>query len=306
MIDKTYLPFSEAILKKYFLENKKGTSQQKHAMKFINSAKNYSTNLKSQSSKIKNQIQKDETFWTASTLITIFESPNRNKELIQLLKIAFGDIPPLKDFNSWEECFEEKPKQNKEEKEDYLKMYFETNYPSPTDYLEWLKTNIDKQTFIPYMSEQAKINIQKNRHLEGPTNVDCIFINTTNGFSVMIEAKVLSDISYAVTYDCQRNQLIRNVDIMLEEYTKLHIDLNKKDSNNTLFMLLTPKKFKDQPHSRLYGFMYNEYKNSISSIQADLLHRNLDIEQAKDISNRIGWITWEDFKHTNSNCCKWL
>ena len=36
-----------------------------------------------------------------------------------------------------------------------------------------------------------------------------------NGFSVLIEAKVMSDISCDVTYDSMRNQLARIIDVML-------------------------------------------------------------------------------------------
>jgi len=295
MIHKIYLPFSDKTLRKYFNEGENSGNPEKHIRKFKESANNY-INKATSSVEINNQIEKDETFWTASTLINIFESSNRDTEIISILNKAFGNKPPISCFKSWNECL---PKEH-----DNLKMYFEANYPSPKDYCEWLSKNISKQTFIPYLYKKAISH--KKRKLEGPTNVDCIIINTENGFSIMIEAKVLSDISYGVKYNCQRNQIIRNIDIMREEYSNLHDDLNKKDPNKTLFMLLTPRIFKEEPHHRLYGFKYEEYKKDISSIQRDLPHRNLSSKDLLDISKRIGWVTWEDFKEINNECCKWL
>ena len=43
--------------------------------------------------------------------------------------------------------------------------------------------------------------------LEGSTQVDALILNPDNGFNVLIEAKVLSDISVGITYDVVRNHL---------------------------------------------------------------------------------------------------
>lgn len=129
-------------------------------------------------------------------------------------------------------------------------------------------------------------------------------MNPKNGFAVIIEAKVLSDISYEITYDTMRNQIARNIDVMLESNKELCDPLNKRDPDKTLFLLVTPKLFKDNPSSRLYGYKFNKYKTNPKSLSADLPHRkNCDWQ---NISSRLGWLTWEDFKSVNRNCCLWL
>ena len=129
-------------------------------------------------------------------------------------------------------------------------------------------------------------------------------MNSKNGFAVIIEAKVLSDISYEITYDTMRNQIARNIDVMLEENKGLCPPLNKREPEKTLFLLITPKLFKDNPSSRLYGYKLNEYKTNPEALSRDLPHRgNCDWQ---DISKRLGWLTWEDFKNVNKDCCQWL
>jgi len=48
-----------------------------------------------------------------------------------------------------------------------------------------------------------------------------MLINAINGFAVIVEAKVLSDISYGVVYDTMRNQIARNIDVMLDTNNSL-------------------------------------------------------------------------------------
>jgi hypothetical protein len=52
--------------------------------------------------------------------------------------------------------------------------------------------------------------------LEGATSVDALLLNEDTGLAVLFEAKVLSDTSSHTSYDAARNQLARNVDVMLE------------------------------------------------------------------------------------------
>jgi hypothetical protein len=129
-------------------------------------------------------------------------------------------------------------------------------------------------------------------------------LNPKNGFAVIIEAKVLSDISYETTYDAMRNQIAGNIDVMLEENKELCHPLDKRNLDKTLFLLVAPKVFKDNPSSRLYGYKFNEYKANPRSLSDDLPHRkNCDWQ---NISSRLGWLTWEDFKTVNKDCCGWL
>ena len=236
------------------------------------------------------QIEKDERFWTTSCLMTIYHSKNRQQELIKLFKKAYGDQPPTEKIKSWEDCFDEN-----------LRLFFEPNLPSPEKHKKWLRENLKNRHFIPYVLDSA----YKEKNLEGATNVDALLINPKNNFSVIIEAKVLSDISYSVTYDTMRNQIARTIDVMLEENTTLCDPLNNRDPKETLFLLITPRCFQENPQSRFYGYKFNEYKNNPESIRADLPHREPN-DELKDISKRLGWLTWEDLNEENKNCCKWL
>lgn len=296
-----YLPFTEDQLKPHFAKVRQNkicqSTSEKHIQYFKTSIQNYKRCPKGYNRKGKSlselkvpcQIEKDEKFWTASCLMTIFYSENRIHELIQLFQQAYGDNPPIENLTSWKECLEGK-----------FHLFFETNLPSPKSYKKWLRENLNKQQFIPYLLDSDT----GTKNLEGPTNADAILLNPDNGFAVIIEAKVLSDISCQITYDVMRNQIARNIDVMLESNDDLCPPLNKRDPAKTLFLLLTPKCFKDNPSSRLYGYKFYDYKKDPKSLSLDLSHRTG--QNWQDISKRLGWLTWKDFNETNKNCCGWL
>ena len=309
MIEETYLPFKEKQIAKYF-EN------EKHLKYYVNSANNYKTwkNKKNTTKKfeykIKRQIEKDERFWVAQALMTIFEQLDKNKvniDLCEILTKTFGETPPTVSFRSWEDALKVRTGEK-------LILRFEENIPSPKDYKIFLSKNFKKRHIIPYVIQSAeninpKLDAKYRKNLEGSTNVDALIINPSNGFNVFIEAKVLSDISYQVSYDAYRNQIARNVDVMLTS-NKDFID-NKYgwrfEKDKSFFVLLTPKMFKNNPHSRLYGYKMEEYLDNPLSLMADLNYRT-DIEpyQWANINKRIGWLTWEEINKINRKCCSWL
>jgi len=301
MLHKIYLPFSEDILKEHFVQSNIDLDNiNKHIEKYKKSIENYvlyETNKPfDKDLRLIRQIEKDETFWTASSLMTIFHSAARNVELQRLLKLAFGENPPLDNISSWEECL------NGE-----LNLFFEPKIPSPKEYLDWRKENVTVQNFIPYIINKAQNKKGDYRSdLEGATNVDALLINSTNGFAVFIEAKVLSEISYQVSYDSMRNQIMRNIDVMLSPNYDLVSPLDKRLPDNSLFLLLTPQLFKDNPRTRLYGYAFMDYKNNSHLIGNDLVHRKLNLKDCEKIANRIGWISWENLKQINNDCCKWI
>jgi len=299
MMYPVYMQYTENQLRKHFadvkINNQCNPTWEKHIQYYKNSLGNYKNSPEDRKGKSINalkipcQVEKDELFWTASCLMTIFYSKKRTEELINLFQKAFGDRPHLNGIDSWNDCFDGE-----------LHLSFETNLPSPKSYKRWLRENLRKQQFIPYILDSD--NGKKN--LEGPTHVDAILLNKDNGFAVVIEAKVLSDISCQITYDVSRNQIARNIDVMLEENDDLCPPLNYRDPDKTFFLLLTPRLFKNNPSSRLYGYKMEEYKKNSESLKFDLRHRP-DINCA-NISKRIGWLSWEDFKDVNHDCCGWL
>ena len=48
--------------------------------------------------------------------------------------------------------------------------------------------------------------------------------------------------------------------------------LAKREPNKSLFAMLTPQTFKNNPHSRLYGWLMNEYKTTPSALARHLPH----------------------------------
>ena len=301
MVHEKYMPFTEEQLLSHFADVKrygKPFKNTKHLDYFRKSKERYisfcNNNPDRKGKPYKEirfpcQIEKDEKFWVAACMMTIFHNPKRTEQLVHLLKRAYGDSPPLKGTSTWEYCLSGD-----------LHLFFEANLPSPRLYKKWVSKNLSKRHFIPHVLDSA----YNKTGLEGATDVDALLVNSDNGFAVLIEAKVLSDISYDVTFDVLRNQIVRNIDVMLEKNEQLCDPLDKRDPEKTLFLLLTPKVFKDNPGSRLYGYKFNDYKSNPQSIAQDLPHR-LDYDW-QNISSRLGWLTWEDFHSVNKDCCVWL
>lgn len=307
MQDK-YLPFDKDILIDHFAPVRKHAKANiKHLDYYTQSIKKYKEYKKDKKSIFGKplcetsrpcQIQKDERFWTVNTLLNIFYSKNRINELCVLFEKAFGKkVADSIGIDSWRECFNS----------DNLTLYFEVDLPSPANYKKKLCSlykngKIQEHQIIPFVIASA----HGKKTLEGSTQVDALIVNPDNGFNVLIEAKVLSDISISITYDVVRNQIARNIDVMLEKKKRLRAPLKKRDPNKSLFLLLTPKLFKDNPTSRLYGYKIREYQDKNKgedALKKDLPHRTK--EELRNIPSRIGWLTWEDFKEVNKKCSPW-
>lgn len=232
------------------------------------------------------QAEKDERFFTTKYFVALFESKDKTDKLKKLLVKSFGEIPPFERGKetpaSWNSLL------------DGVELMLGKDLPSPKQYKEHLSTSLHKRHFVPYVIEHGtKADKSYRSDLEGATQVDA-FIWQKDGINILIEAKFLSDISCNVSYDAARNQIARNIDVMLD------CDIEK-----SLFLLLTPKYFKDQPHTRLYGYKMNDYMANHLNLMADLCHRH-DIEpyEWKRIVERIAWITWEDLDELGLNVPK--
>lgn len=295
VIDHLYLPFSVQQLRQHFLSDPDG-----HILPFLKSAERYHeflnnhpdrTRLPLDQSRYPCQIEKDERFWTATTLMTFYHSARRQANFAELLSRRFGAIPPIGEIKSWADCLT-----------GTLHLFLEPTLPSPPGYRNWLQQHVRERQFIPYVLDAA--DSPPGKALEGPTHVDALVLNEDNGFAVMFEAKVLSDISYQVSYDVRRNQIARNVDVMLERNSDLSPPLNRRDPHRTLFVLLTPEVFRAYPHSRLYGWLFRDYRSNPDALARDIPHR--DPEDWHRIVQRLAWLTWEDCKAILPEACPWL
>lgn len=241
------------------------------------------------------QIEKDERFWLAACLMKCFHASDQRSVIAQLLQRAFGDVPPLPEFASWADCMDGK-----------LRLFFEVVLPSPSGYRQWLAAHLAARNVIPYVLDAAikRGSDEIRADLEGPTVVDAILLNENNGFAVFWEAKVLSDISGHVSFDAARNQIARNIDVMLESNPNFPSPLDSRNPDRTLFALLTPELFRDNPSTRHYGMLLREYQSQPEALSRDLPHRDgVDWEA---LAHRLGWLTFEDCQNVLPGACAWL
>ncbi len=211
--------------------------------------------------------------------------------LSQILAKTYGSSPPIPGLSTWAECLVGD-----------LQLYYEICLPSPPSYLKWLRSNLDRRQMIPYVLDaSARENL---RVLEGATHVDAMILNVTNGFAWLIEAKVLSDVTYLISFDNFRNQIARNIDVMLDNTSQSGAGLERRNPERSLFGLLTPAQFKNLPHSRLYGWLMPEYSSRPEALARDLSHRT-GVDWSM-VSQRIGWLTFEDFEEVRPGACPWI
>jgi len=295
VIDKTYLPFTPEQLRSHFTNDVAGQIDyyQKSAARYheFMGSHTETTGIPLTKARYPRQIEKDERFWTVTALKHIFDDPARNALFSKLLTETYGPTPPLSGMESWDDCLSGD-----------LKLYFEAQLAPPPADVSWLRKNIADRQMIPYVLDASQRN--SSLRLEGATHVDAILVNVSNGFSWLIEAKVLSDVSYSISFDHYRNQIARNVDVMLHNSSQPGSALENRDPENSVFSLLTPGSFKQYPSSRLYGWLMKEYTTNPDALKRDLSHREGMDWNA--LSRRIGWLTFEDFERMRPGTCPWL
>lgn len=295
MIDETYLPFTTDELRPHFIADvdRQIDYYQKSACRYHEFMEDHpeTVGISLTESKTPRQIEKDERFWTITAIKNVFDHQSCINMLQQLLVKAFGPKPPIPGLHTWKECLKGE-----------LQLYFEACLPSAQSYVEWLRSNLQRRQMIPYVLDAAAR--ENARTLEGATHVDAMFINITNGFAWLIEAKVLSDVSYSISFDNFRNQIARNIDVMLDNTSLPGSVLGKRKPEISLFSLLTPMSFKQYPSSRLYGWLMQEYKRDPCALERDLPHRKETNWAA--LQQRIGWVTFEDFQEVWPGACPWL
>jgi hypothetical protein len=244
------------------------------------------------------QMEKDERFWVATALMTLFYADNSAEAFGALLERAGLRPPP--GYGRWADALTGP-----------VDLFLEVNLPSPHDYREWLRANLDERVPIPYLKERAA---EPGSKLEGQTHADALLIAYDSGAAIIFEAKVLSDVSTSVTFDLARNQLARTIDVMLEDYhDKADLDarLRSRKPDLSYVVLLTPAVMQPQGSthavgkSRLYGWLMPEYRDHASGLlRQHLPHRSQ--RELAGAADRLGWTSWEDCQDIVPGACPWL
>jgi hypothetical protein len=169
-------------------------------------------------------------------LLACWTSPSSASCGIVCFSGDFNGLERLAGFRSWNQALT-RP----------LELYFEVSLNSLAGYKQWLRSHVDERSPIPYVREAA----DRARQLEGATHVDALLLAPETHVGVLFEAKVISDCSSTVTFDVLRNQIARNVDVMLDAQPRLHAPLSSRDPDRSAFVLLTPELFRSNPSSRL-------------------------------------------------------
>jgi hypothetical protein len=302
VIDPIYLPFSADHLEKHFAPVESHVGDRSKYTKYYRDSAERSKSYAAQAprgttaeiAKAKVwalQMQKDERFWIAATLMKIYHAPNRDALISDLLTRCLGSIPPFDGCATWIEALGTNPV-----------LYFEVSLPSPPAYKSWLADNLKEHSLIPHTLNAALAS--GKTALEGKTVADAMLVAPDTGFAVVFEAKVLSDASGHVVHDGTRNQVARNIDVLMEKNTKLHHTLNDRDPRRSCFVMVTPELFRKHPESRLYGWLINGYRRDPALLHKHLPHR--DAHDLADVSRRLGWLTWEDCNRVLPGTCPWL
>jgi hypothetical protein len=318
LIDPVYLPLTAKMLKeKHFAEVRGdlggGLDPDRHLTYYLTSAANRANHdlqpesgappLGAHEKRRRQQMEKDERFWVVGALASLYyyhDDPVGN--FAEALEIATGGAPKFGGYSSWAKALG---------KSDDLHLFFEVNLPSPPAYSQLgpkeLEQHLDEHLLnIPHLLRNG-VKAAKRKQLEGATKVDAVLISGQTNVAVLFEAKVLADISCGTSYDISRNQMVRNIDVMLETNSTLGDDLKRRDPAKTCFVLLTPEAFRQNGQSRLYGWLYDEYKKE----EAGLLKKHLGRPDRPDemlatVPSRLGWLTWEDCRRIDPTACRWL
>jgi hypothetical protein len=243
------------------------------------------------------QIEKDEKFWLPGAFLRCFYEGDRKANLLALLALCNHAKPPEELGGTWENCIGEA---------DDIRLYFEFTLPSPPQYLAELSDNrfLFSRQVVPYVRYAAhdRGTRRVRNDLEGMTRVDALLWNPKTRFFVLFEAKVLSDISGHVTYDATRNQIARNIDVLL------HAPNYHRNFAHGCFILLTPAMFEENLASRLYGFLMPQYWNpgtGVDALRRDIPSRRNETALLEKAIRRIDWLTWEII-NDQLHVCPWL
>jgi hypothetical protein len=132
---------------------------------------------------------------------------------------------------------------------------------------------------VRYIREQGKEHTKTGKRLEANTHVDVII--ETENLLILVEIKFTSDISAQTTFDSNRNQLARTIDVGISEA--------KKKGKKLVVLLCSPSEFCHKK-SRFYYYKMQEYSD-FHKIKQDICWREL--EEIKECLLATAWIPLE-------------
>lgn len=144
-------------------------------------------------------------------------------------------------------------------------------FPSPVQYERNSRTRMERSE-----NKRWQARSKKPRPVEGETEVDLMLEGRE--YVLMIEAKCDSDISMSTTYDPGRNQILRNIDVVLE---------NAGD-RTPAFWLLAPS----EGEGRAYTQLLRSYRRDPGLLSKMLPHRTS--AEIAAVSRNLALITWAD------------
>jgi hypothetical protein len=148
--------------------------------------------------------------------------------LTAVLRKAFpSGFPPMDGLASWEQALGDPGN---------LELFFEVSLPTPRDYRQALAAHLEERVLIPHMHESALKARASGQALEGATKIDAVLVSSQTGFAVLFEAKVLADASGVIRFDVLRNQLSRNIDVMLDTNPRPQEPLTLRQPDRTCFV----------------------------------------------------------------------
>jgi len=184
--------------------------------------------------------------------------------------LTFYAFAPLELREDRKEVIEEILKLAKvyESLEEPLSLSFEKQFQSPKGYLKWLTKEVVGHS-VRYIREEGKEHVRRGKMLEANTHVDAVF--EAKNLLILVEVKFTSDISSQTTFNSNRNQLARTIDVGISEVKR---NMNKK----LVVLLCSPSKFYHEK-SRLYYYKIQEYSD-FNRVKEDIVWRKLgDIEE---------------------------
>lgn len=190
----------------------------------------------------------------------------------------------------------------------YLSLFASSTISFPSDIQFWIEAQPlpPRKGYSGFSEGNTKLDLSFGciEKRDG-TDLGIQYKKEPNGWVCFIEAKLFSDSSNDTSYDPLRNQITRVIENLL------CFQNEGVFPEKIYFSLLTPKIFRDNPKSKLYGYKYLDYQNSYNLIY-DISKSKIEKRNEKNwfyppnIVDRINvltynWVTYEEIIESELN-----